>query len=293
VWVLTDAFAIPVRVNGVDMEWKRIAGMVLLALASAASCIAQAVSTPAGVSSRFIGIWKENESKRRLGSAPVLQFQMNAEGVLEELRGGPAPGTQAVHLDGKPYDAGAGNIVTWKQTGSGRFERQFVLRGEISSIRRIAISNGGNTLTEETERHLPDRTSLTTAVYSRTSDTGAGLVGSWTLKSLKSDKPEQIVLSGVGMNTLQYINSTGVTYTATLDNRPVPVTGPGVTLGSTIALLRQLDDYTIVSTLSRNGVVTGNGLITISPDAKVMTTTITSVGRGANNSPSIRVWEKQ
>jgi hypothetical protein len=275
------------------MEQKRIAGVILLALAATAPCIAQAVTTPAGVSSRFIGIWKENESKRNLGSTPVLQFQTNADGVLEELRGGPSPFAQPVHLNGVPYEISPSDTVTWKQPGPGRFERQSVLRGELSSIRRITISNGGNTLTEETERHLPGRTSLITSVYARTSGTGAGLPGSWTLKSLKSDKPEQIVLSGLAMNTLQYTNSTGVTYTATLDNRPVPVTGPGVAPGSTIALLRQLDDYTIVSTLSRNGVATSNGLITISSDGKVMTTTTTNVGRGGSNSPSIRVWEKQ
>ncbi len=276
------------------MERKRMVGVVLLALAAAAPCVAQAVTTPAGVSSRFIGTWKENESRRNLGSTPVLQFQTNADGALEELRGGPAPFTQVVHLNGLPYEVNPSDTVTWKQTGSGRFERQSVLRGQLSSIRRITISNGGNTLTEETERHLPDRTALITAVYARTSGTGAGLAGSWTLKSLKSDKPEQIVLSGLAMNTLQYTNSTtGVTYTATLDNRPVPVTGPGVAAGSTIALLRQLDDYTIVSTLSRNGVVTSNGLITISPDGKVMTTTTTNVGGRGGSSTSIRVWEKQ
>lgn len=276
------------------MERKRIAGVILLAACSAAHCLAQPVITPSGVTSRFIGRWVENESKRKLGSTPILQFQMNADGVLEELRGGPAPFTQAVHLNGVPYEISPSDTVTWKQSGAGRFERQSVLRGQLSSIRRITISNGGATLTEETERHLPDRTSLITAVYARTSGTGAGLAGTWTLKSLKSDKPEQIVLSGVAMNTLQYTNSTGVTYTATLDNRPVPVTGPGVAPGSTIALLRQLDDYTIVSTLSRNGVVTSNGLITISPDGKEMTTTTTTVGgRGGSSSPSIRVWEKQ
>lgn len=275
------------------MEWKSIAGMILLTLASADSSIAQAVYTPVGVTSRFIGIWKENESKRRLGSTPVLTFRLTPDGGLEELFGGPAPRTQLIHFDGKPYDAGSGNHIVWKQSGRNQFERQFFSGDQLALTRRMQISNGGNTLTEETERHLPDRTSVTTAVYSRTSDAGAGLAGSWTLKSLRSDKPEQIVLSGVGMNTLRYTNSTGVTYTATLDNRPVPVTGPGVMQGSMIALLRQLDDYTIVSTLSRNGVVTGNGLITISPDGKVMTTTITSAGRGANNSPSVRVWEKQ
>src|SRR5215469_15533516 len=98
------------------MEKTRIAGVILLVVTSAGSCLAQAVSTPAGVSSRFIGIWRENESKRKLASTPVLQFQVNTDGVLEELRGGPAPFTQAVHLNGVPYEVSPSDTVTWKQT---------------------------------------------------------------------------------------------------------------------------------------------------------------------------------
>ena len=133
---------------------------------------------------------------------------------------------------------------------------------------------------------------IVTAVYIRSSGTGSGLAGTWSEQSRHSNFPSQITLSSAGINSLSYLNSQGVTYTAALDNKPVPVTGPGVVKGGTIAF-RQIDDYTIASTLSRNGVVTGYGTIAVSPDGKVMTTAIANTGPSANGEPSVRVWEKQ
>jgi hypothetical protein len=266
--------------------------MIPLVLISTLLCSAQSNSAPVPVTSRFIGNWKENEAARKLGSSSLLTFRVTADGGLEELRGGPAPMAQPIHFDGKPYDAGSGNTIVWKQSGRNQFERQFFAGGQLASTRRIQISNGGKTITETTERKQPDgKTSLITAVFTSNSGTASGLAGTWSLQSIRSDKPEQVTLSAAGPNSLKYINSQGVTYTAALDNKPVPVTGPGVMAGSMIALIRLLDDYTIASTLSRNGVVTGNGTITVSPDGKVMTTTVTNVGPNAN--PSVRVWDKQ
>jgi len=268
--------------------------MIPLVFIPTLSCFAQSTSALVSVTSRFIGTWRENEAKRSLGTAPQLKFQESADRGLEEIRGGPVPAVQQVHFDGKPYDQGSGNTIVWTQTGRNQFERQFSSRGQIASIRRIRISGDGKTLTEETERRQPDgKTSLATAVFTRSSGTGVGLAGTWNIQSLHSDNPEQVILSVAGLNSVKYLNGQGVTYTAALDNKPVPVTGPGVMAGSMIALIRQLDDYTIASTLSRNGVVTGNGTITVSPDGKVMTTTVTNAGPNANPVPSVRVWEKQ
>ncbi len=276
------------------METTRVARMIPLVLVLSLLCHAQSNPVAAPVTSRFVGTWKENEARRKLGSAPLLKFQESADGGLEELRGGSAQSVQRVHLDGKPYEVGSGNTIVWKQTGQNQFERQFYSGGQLVTTRRLRISNGGKTLNEETERRQPDgKTSLITAVFARSPGTGSGLAGTWSIQSLHSDNPEWVTLGVAGANSLKYVNSQGVTYTAALDNKPVPVTGPGVLAGSMVALIRLLDDYTIASTLSRNGVVTGNGTIMVSPDGKVMTTTVRNVGPTANPEPSVRVWEKQ
>lgn len=276
------------------MKNTRLWTAIPLALASTLLCLAQSSTAPAPVTSRFVGTWKENEAKRSLRLSPVLKFQQNADGGTEEVRGGPTPVTQPVRFDGKPYDIGSGNTIVWKQAGRSQFERQLFSAGRLTATRKIQISNGGKTLTEETERKQPDgKTTLITSVYSRVSGAGFELPGIWSLQSRQSDNPAQVTLSVAGINSLRYVNSQGVTYTAALDNKPVPVTGPGVIEGSMIALIRQIDDYTITSTLSRNGVVTGTGTITVSPDGKIMTTTVTTAGPNANTTPSVRVWEKQ
>lgn len=272
----------------------RLARLILLVPLPALWCIAQTASAPVSATSRFIGTWRENEAKRKLPFAPQLRFEAAATGELEEIRGASAPVREPVHFDGKPYEIGSGNTIVWKQTGRNQFVRQISSGGQITRTRTIRISSDGKTLTEQIARKDSDGQAVSvTSVYSRSSGTGAGLAGTWGLQSRHSDNPPVVTLRAAGPGSLAYINSQGVSYTATLDNKPVPVIGPGVAVGSMIALIRQLDDYTIMSTLSRNGVVTGHGTITVSPDGKIMTTSVTNVGPNAAAEPSVRVWEKQ
>lgn len=276
------------------MKATRLARLILLVPVAALLCIAQSGSVPASATSRFIGTWKENEAKRKLPFAPQLKFDAGAGGGLEEIRGANAPVREPVRFDGNPYDIGSGNTIVWKQTGRNQFARQLSSEGRVTRTRTIKISGDGKTLTEQIDRKDPDgQTVSVTSIYSRSAGTGTGLAGTWDLQSRHSDNPPVVTLRAAGPNSLAYVNSQGVSYTATLDNKPVPVTGPGVAAGSTIALIRQLDDYTITSTLSRNGLVTGHGTITVSPDGKIMTTSVTNVGPNAATEPSVRVWERQ
>lgn len=276
------------------MKATRLVKLILVASVPALLCIAQSSSVPVSATSRFIGTWKENEAKRKLPFAPQLRFEAGAAGGLEEIRGATAPVREPVHFDGKPYDIGSGNMIVWKQAGRNQFGRQLFSGGQVTRTRTIRISGDGKTLTEKIDRKDSDGQAVSvTSVYSRSSGTGAGLAGTWGLQSRHSNNPAVVTLRAAGPNSLAYVNSQGVSYTATLDNKPVPVTGPGVAVGSMIALIRQLDDYTITSTLSRDGVVTAHGTITVSPDGKVMTTSVTNVGPNAATEPSAKVWERQ
>jgi hypothetical protein len=74
---------------------------VLLALVSSIACLAQ--SPPATVIGKFVGTWKENESKRKIGSStPGLRFRRAAGSQLEELRGpDERPLVESVNFDSK------------------------------------------------------------------------------------------------------------------------------------------------------------------------------------------------
>ena len=158
---------------------------------------AESKSAPTPLLSRLAGNWTENEGKRKLGSSSELKFERSPDGALSEIRGG---STQPVRMDGKPYQVGLQNTVVWKQTGRDQFERQFFVGGQLESTRHIGISNGGKTLTEETERRQADGkpSLIVTAVYGRSSGTGAGLAGTWSEQSRYSNIPAQITLKVAG-----------------------------------------------------------------------------------------------
>jgi hypothetical protein len=257
-------------------------------------CFAQSGSAPNPLS-RFAGVWTANPAKSsQPGLGSGLTFQSGPGGALQEQRGSSlAPLIEEIRFDGKPHEIDSGKAtMAWKQTAPGEFEEQLFDHGQtLISTRRIRISNAGKTLTEESERHRPDgTTNVITVVYGRGSGEGVGLAGTWNVQSRSGVDPPQFTVSTVGDNQFTLLRRSGATFTAALDNKPVPVTGPGVILGTTMAVKR-IDDRTIATTAGRNGIVTGNGTMTLSPDGKVLT--FASQGVGPNATASVEVYEKQ
>ena len=142
--------------------------------------------------SSLSGTWKEDQTKRKLGSGPGLRFRTNAEGGLEELRGPEAnPMVQPVKLDGKSHAMETGHSMVWKQIDANTFERRTAHNGKPLSFRNIRISGDGKTLTEESERFSPDGKSVkSTAQYRREAADGKDLIGTWRI--LKVDSSERL-----------------------------------------------------------------------------------------------------
>ncbi len=264
------------------------ARMISLALLSSMLCLAE--STPAIVIAKFVGTWKENEAKRKLGSGLALRFRRTANEQLEELRGPEArPVAQPVNFDGKPYKLdNSKNTIVWKQQDATHFERTISDDGNLISTRRIQISADGKTLTEVTERKIPGGKDLVaTVVFKRSSGDQQGLVGIWKPESVHTSEPMQVKHEALGTNGLRITGAGRVSQTLTFDGKPTPVTGPTVIPGAMIAA-RIVNDRTIETTSSREGVVTGKGTLVISPDG-----TFTSLSPNAGSEPGVTVWEKQ
>ena len=269
------------------------ARMISLALLSSMLCLAE--STPAIVIAKFVGTWKENEAKRKLGSGLALRFRHTANEQLEELRGPEArPVAQPVNFDGKPYKLdNSKNTIVWKQQDATHFERTISENGNLITTRRIQISADGKTLTEVTERKIPGGKDLVaTVVFKRSSGDQQGLVGIWKPESVHTSEPSQVTHEAVGSNGLRITSRGGFTQTLTFDGKPTPVTGPAVIPGTMIAA-KIVNDRTIETASSREGVVTGKATLVISADGKTMTSTFTSLGPNAGSEPGVVVYEKQ
>ena len=243
--------------------------------------------------SSLSGNWKEDQSQRKLGSAGGLHFRTTASGGLEELRGPEArPMVQSVKLDGKSYDMEGGNSMIWKQIDANSFERRTALKGKLLSVRRIRISNDGKTLLEESERHAMDgRVMKATADFSRTSGDAQGLAGKWQLVKVRNSEPLEVKYEAAGPNAMKVTGGLGQSYTLAF-GKTSAITGPNVVPGMTIAAAA-VDDHTIETTTTREGVTAAKARIVLSDGGKVMTVTTTPAGADSSRRPSVIVYKKQ
>src|SRR5436190_9027096 len=99
---------------------------IAFALASAAVPLLAADSS--AIISKFVGTWRGNETKRKIGSGFNLRFRSAASGGMEELRGPEArPLVQPVKFGTKPYGIdNSKNMIAWKQIDANHFERKIL-----------------------------------------------------------------------------------------------------------------------------------------------------------------------
>ncbi len=254
---------------------------------------AQDSSTPI---KRLIGTWQLNESKMKVGSGDQgLTFRLDAKGNLEELRGGDAnPVAEPVHFDGKSYpvDNDATTIV-WKQIDNSHFERTSFNGGKLVLTGHLSLAPDGKTLTEEDDTTLTnDKKEVTTLTLQRSSGDAQGLVGTWKTIAVHESVPPEIKFDAVGPNKIKSTNSSGNTYTAALDNKPVPLVGPGLVSGLMMTL-RQVDANTVEVTETRNGVPMLRRTMVVSDDGKTLTATTVNLAPNASHEPSIDEWDKE
>jgi hypothetical protein len=265
---------------------------ILLVVATVAPALSQ-TTTSATALDRFAGTWREDESRRQIGSMRHLIFRRSTAGFLEEERGSEArPTVQPVIFGGKPYKIESVNTIAWKQIDASRFERAIFGPAGLINTRRIGISLDGKTLTEAVDQKTNDGRPVTnTVVYQRMSGDAGGLVGRWKPLSVKSTRPAEVRFERAG-NALKFSDDIGGGYTLTLDDKPVAVNGLAVIAGSMIAAT-MADERTIETTSSRLGVVTARGTRTVSSDGKMLTVTVLNVGPNASTEPSVTVYVKQ
>jgi hypothetical protein len=244
---------------------------------------------------RLSGTWKEDVSKRQIGSLRHLVFRRSAGGNLEELRGADLrPLVQPVNFTGKPYTFdGSKNTIAWTQHDPRTFERAIYNQGKLLNTRRIKLSADGKTLTEQTEIVRPSGGKILSTITYRRISGDKGLAGRWKPESSKTDTPPQVKYEAVGTNGLKVSTAEDTTsFTVMLDSKPAPLIGPAVIPGTMVAA-KQVNPSTIEMTNSREGVDTRKSTRTLSSDGKTLTVTDIAFGPTASKEPSVSVYLKQ
>ena len=247
--------------------------------------------TPTGALARFVGTWIEDESKRDV-SGQTLIFRQGAKNV-EELRGGVvSPLVQQVIFDGKPHVVDGPSSTEWTQVDANTYERKLTENGKLVTIRRLTLSADGKMLTEKTDQMRADGKPRSVTVIFQRVDGQKGLVGRWKAESLKSTVPAERRIERAGANGIKYTTALGQGFTATLDGKPAPNTGPGVITG-TMSALRMIGDRTIQITISRNGKDSNRNDLVLSANGKTLIETSRSLAPNAGNAVSVLVFTKQ
>jgi hypothetical protein len=267
----------------------RVAALALVGVLSG-------VSQTAPSAQKFAGVWVEDESQLKLGgSAGRLRFREAAGGGLEELRGAEAaPLAQPVKFEGKPYAIdGSVNTIEWKKTDDRHFERKIYHEGNLQAVRDIEISADGKTLTQITKATpTGGRKSTIRNVYERTSGGPQGLVGMWSLRSVKTVPASTMRIEAAGADGYKLSDAAGRIYTVKLDGQPVAVEGPTVIAGTMVAA-RALDDHTIEESDSRSGTPTGMSTMALSADGKTLTVTSVAMRPEGKGEPTVAVYRKR
>jgi hypothetical protein len=255
-----------------------------------------ATAQSAATLDRFVGSWQEDESKAQLGDGGALVFRATVSGQIEELRGGQvSPQVQPVIFDCQPRVVDAnGRTTAWTQQNDTTFRRVSADKnGRVFLTRTLRLSADGKTLTEENSVSPAELSpKIETNTYQR-EDGQAGLVGTWRLKSFKSNRPGVIKIErnrGAGLRVIRTARE--AVEEIPLNGQPGTVTGPDVISGSS-SMSKILPDGSIEVTAMRGGSAMSRTIYAVSPDGRIMTITSTGLGKNANGKPSIGVFVKQ
>jgi hypothetical protein len=262
------------------------------AIVSLVLCFVQSCSVPPLPLERFAGTWTLNEAKSRPDEMQKCVFRAGANGGLEMVSGSQVT---TIHLDGKPYDTPTPGVVQiWERKGPKQFY-QTMREGKTKVLTAwvYKISDDGRTLTVKLN-------SGPSYSYSRTSGEGSGLAGTWDLQSWHDPKPP-LTITIAGPDRLKIAGRVAV-----LDYKPVPysptaptgaTTAVAATLMSMMSTWKQTDDYTLVETVTRDGVPISTSTWTLSADRRVLTHRGGGLSFGPNGDvtgdASINVYDKQ
>jgi len=259
----------------------RFLSVTLFLLATAGTTLAQSV---------FAGTWKINPELSQM-AGDTVSFGPAAEDSIEYTAGAIK---YSFRTDGKNYRMPSGDLAVWRETGDQAWTTEYRKPdGKLLSTDTWKVSEDGATLTVTSSGVRPNGDLYTnTETYERVkSNTGgtSGLLGKWKGTSVKNSSPSLLVIQDAGLDTLVFkIPASKVTAKANLGGGAVPVEGPDVPPGITVALTRK-GPYSFQLVEKLNGTVVHDAEYTVAKDGKSMSET----GGAPGDDPTTVVWEKQ
>lgn len=235
--------------------------LLTLACAVALPCLAQAASP-------WDGTWKIDLSKSHY-EGQSFNYSKTSSGMWHVSWGNLGFDFAA---DGKAYPTlDKDSTIVVHAKGDHELMWDNKLNGTTLSTTDETLSSDGKVLTDHTTGTRPDGTKVDdTTTYARVSG-GPGFLGTWKSTKVKTSENASYVIRTAGDGTLTWdIPDYKMTFTGKADGMDVPVSGPQVPPGMTLAL-KKISGMQLDYTVKSSGKVVSMGKMTIVDGGKALT----------------------
>lgn len=234
----------------------------------------------------FVGEWKLNPSKSKLTDEMTVE-SAGANKYAFDFGGGSA---ETIVADGTDQPGVFGTTFSVTVLGPDTWRVVRKKDGRILLTANWKLSKDGNTLNDDYTEFGPNGPSSNVKyVYKRTAGK-SGFAGTWENTNEQVSSVFVVKVQSYEGEGLSFINaSEEVTKSLKFDGKDYPKQGPNVLHGS-VASGRRVNERTLQLTDKIGGKTVATEQIELSPDHKILTMTVHTVGR---SKPNILVFERE
>ncbi len=256
---------------------KRLA--ISLAIFAAAAGSAVAADSP------FDGTWTLNVAKSQF-TGDTLSYTKTPKGYRYSNG---STITYDFAIDGKDYPVVADRTTAWTQAGPDAWDTVFKANGVVLSKAHRTLSADGKQLTSIITNERPDGTTVQETDVDERVSGGPGLAGEWkNVKAQVATDTQIITTPAPGKFVISY-PAFKQTVSGATDGSSAEMKGPNLPAGLTTSYKATAPDRWEYS-VSFNGKVYNQGVLTVSADGKTLTDKSWTPGKEAE--ASVAVYDK-
>jgi hypothetical protein len=254
--------------------------LLICALALFATLPALAADNP------WIGTWKLDPAKSHF-TGDTFTYTKAANGMMHFSDGSIV--NFDFGIDGKEYKTMYDRTTTWTAAGNNAWDSVTKANGKVLSKTHRELAADGKTLTFTESGTKPDGTTFNdVSVYTRVTGT-AGLVGKWRSTKVTISAPDAFVVSSPSPGIMHWeIPSFKETVNGKFDGTDIPITGPDVPPGLTIAV-KSSSPTKQSYTVKVKGKADSYGIQTLAADGKSFTDVSWNPGKEAEKATGVFV----
>jgi hypothetical protein len=234
----------------------------------------------------WVGTWTLDLNKSQF-TGDTFTYSKAANGMMHFSDGSIVNFDFAV--DGKEYKTVYDRTTTWTSGGDNAWDTVMKANGKVLGNSHRQLSSDGKTLTITGTGTRPDGTAFKdVTIYTRVTGT-TGLTGKWRSTKVTISAPDSFVISTPSPGIMHWdIPAYKETVQGKFDGTDLPITGPDVPAGLTLAVKR-ISPTKLSYIVKGNGKPDSYGVQTLAADGKSFTDISWSAGKPTEKGTGVYV----